>query len=75
MERSEIRDRAIRIDDSRIALRSIRATVGTAPSGASRDDGLPACRHCEERSDEAIHVAARCTMDCFATLAMTVTGR
>src|SRR5262249_16190224 len=28
-------------------------------------------RHCEERSDEAIHSAARGTMDCFASLAMT----
>src|SRR5579872_56069 len=28
-------------------------------------------RHCEERSDEAIHSFAR-MMDCFATLAMTV---
>src|SRR5450432_2240358 len=28
------------------------------------------CRHCEERSDEAIHL--RCVMDCFAALAMTV---
>ena len=28
-------------------------------------------RHCEERSDEAIHAAARGEMDCFATLAMT----
>src|SRR2546423_1234371 len=28
-------------------------------------------RHCEERSDEAIHGAARGEMDCFAALAMT----
>src|SRR6516165_8700960 len=28
-------------------------------------------RHCEERSDEAIHRAASGEMDCFATLAMT----
>ena len=34
------------------------------PSGA---------RHCEKRSDEAIHVAAAASeMDCFAALAMTV---
>src|ERR1700760_3786231 len=29
-------------------------------------------RHCEERSDEAIHLSACCGMDCFASLAMTV---
>ena len=29
-------------------------------------------RHCEERSDEAIHGAARGRLDCFASLAMTV---
>ena len=28
-------------------------------------------RHCEERSDEAIHSAASGQMDCFASLAMT----
>ncbi|MEH2522427.1 hypothetical protein V1288_000336 [Bradyrhizobium sp. AZCC 2176] len=28
-------------------------------------------RHCEERSDEAIHVATCEGMDCFASLAMT----
>jgi hypothetical protein len=31
-------------------------------------------RHCEERSDEAIHLSLRCEMDCFAALAMTVTS-
>ena len=30
-------------------------------------------RHCEERSDEAIHVSASGEMDCFAALAMTGT--
>ncbi|WLA53106.1 hypothetical protein QIH80_11975 [Bradyrhizobium elkanii] len=30
-------------------------------------------RHCEERSDEAIHCSASGGMDCFASLAMTVT--
>jgi hypothetical protein len=29
-------------------------------------------RHCEERSDEAIQLSVRGTMDCFASLAMTV---
>jgi mannose-1-phosphate guanylyltransferase len=28
-------------------------------------------RHCEERSDEAIHASASREMDCFASLAMT----
>jgi hypothetical protein len=33
-------------------------------------------RHCEERSDEAIHLSLSMTpaMDCFASLAMTVLG-
>jgi hypothetical protein len=29
-------------------------------------------RHCEERSDEAIHRATSGEMDCFASLAMTM---
>jgi hypothetical protein len=29
-------------------------------------------RHCEERSDEAIHISACGAMDCFASLAMTI---
>ena len=33
------------------------------------DDG--GLRHCEEQSDEAIHVSASGAMDCFASLAMT----
>jgi hypothetical protein len=28
-------------------------------------------RHCEERSDEAIHLPVLLRMDCFAALAMT----
>jgi hypothetical protein len=32
-------------------------------------------RHCEERSDEAIQLAACGAMDCFAALAMTGRGR
>src|SRR4029434_1396536 len=37
-----------------------------------REVGLDAgIRHCEERSDEAIHRAASGKMDCFASLAMT----
>src|SRR6266700_1295576 len=30
-------------------------------------------RHCEERSDEAIHFCRARALDCFASLAMTVT--
>jgi hypothetical protein len=30
-----------------------------------------ASRHCEERSDEAIHLSPSRGMDCFASLAMT----
>src|SRR5215475_10374320 len=42
-----------------------------------RDDirsphGQLSTRHCEERSDEAIHVSACRAMDCFASLAMTI---
>jgi hypothetical protein len=29
-------------------------------------------RHCEEQSDEAIHLSACVAMDCFASLAMTM---
>src|SRR4051812_42642905 len=32
----------------------------------------PIIRHCEERSDEAIHRATRSKLDCFATLAMSL---
>src|SRR5713101_3456866 len=39
-------------------------------SGADDDGARAASRHCEERSDEAIH-SASITMDCFASLAMT----
>src|SRR6185295_889942 len=40
-------------------------------SGAS----VIARRHCEERSDEAIHLSPRGGMDCFAALAMTGIAR
>src|SRR5258707_14235385 len=36
--------------------------------GTSRLD----CRHCEERSDEAIQSCGVHAMDCFASLAMTI---
>jgi hypothetical protein len=32
-------------------------------------------RHCEERSDEAIQIAAEAALDCFASLAMTAAVR
>src|SRR5882724_10319607 len=41
-----------------------------AVMAAVTDDGNH-FRHCEERSDEAIHAAASGEMDCFAPLAMT----
>src|ERR1700704_6822867 len=31
-----------------------------------RDRETVSIRHCEERSDEAIHLSPSCTMDCFA---------
>jgi hypothetical protein len=31
-------------------------------------------RHCEERSDEAIHICRTEAVDCFASLAMTATN-
>src|SRR5216684_1719133 len=45
-------------------------------SGASRREVAKSylelqCRHCEERSDEAIHPSFLLLMDCFASLAMT----
>jgi len=43
-----------------------------AKAGGNYEFGpVPLPRHCEERSDEAIHVTARGEMDCFASLAMT----
>jgi hypothetical protein len=40
-------------------------------SDASRRE-IASSRHCEERSDEAIHCFLFRKMDCFAALAMTV---
>jgi hypothetical protein len=31
-------------------------------------------RHCEERSDEAIHLRCELVLDCFAALAKTVSS-
>jgi hypothetical protein len=39
--------------------------------GRHRDDDAVEARHCEERSDEAIHFFHGESMDCFAALAMT----
>ena len=33
---------------------------------------VPVSRHCEERSDAAIHLSTSRSLDCFASLAMTV---
>src|SRR3954469_7632546 len=41
-------------------------------SNRRRDRGGMCRRHCEERSDEAIHAFLCGQMDCFAPLAMTV---
>src|SRR6201997_1996655 len=47
----------------------LRATVDQNSGRSCRGNTL--ARHCEERSDEAIHGAASGEMDCFASLAMT----
>jgi hypothetical protein len=44
----------------------------SAISASAAGTGL--YRHCEERSDEAIHLSFRGKMDCFAALAMTTGG-
>src|ERR1700704_5910631 len=44
----------------------VRATRWLATTGRAA-----LLRHCEERSDEAIHLSFRGGMDCFAALAMT----
>jgi hypothetical protein len=55
------------------AARTIPAVV-PAFAGTTRGPPRPLSRHCEECSDEAIHLAAKRKMDCFATLAMTWIG-
>src|SRR5262249_8335022 len=52
---------------ARLAL-SVRSVCGF---DAAEQAGLIRTRHCEERSDEAIHSATSGKMDCFASLAMT----
>src|SRR3954453_17052469 len=55
------------------AMRTFRAN-GEAGEKVSFIRGileLKIGRHCEERSDEAIHAYFRGAMDCFASLAMT----
>ena len=61
------------------AKQSDRAIDQTDEEAGEDDDvgsgvhGLvPVFRHCEERSDEAIHSSWGGEMDCFASLAMTI---
>src|SRR6202161_1628786 len=53
--------------------RSIRRRAKKTPGGRSKSTDLH-FRHCEERSDKAIHGCDIQTMDCFASLAMTALG-
>src|SRR5213080_1426055 len=60
---------------TRSSLRPLfkRRANGIAKLGRSapRESEGMSSRHCEERSDEAIHLSACDAMDCFAALAMT----
>ena len=60
---------------ARLSLRPLRfrGTTKLQNSGKSlpRECERVFARHCEERSDEAIHSSASREMDCFASLAMT----
>jgi hypothetical protein len=47
------------------------ALMGIASLHPSYGTEIMSGRHCEERSDEAIHLSACRAMDCFASLAMT----
>ncbi|MEH2624975.1 hypothetical protein V1292_003030 [Bradyrhizobium sp. AZCC 1719] len=49
----------------------MRETIMKVPNIASLIRATHA-RHCEERSDEAIHISICRAMDCFASLAKTV---
>ena len=57
--------------DGAIARRRLRRTEG---AGAVKAGKLVRRHCCEERSDEAIHLAKETQMDCFAALAMTELG-
>jgi hypothetical protein len=46
-----------------------------APPSRGMTNSINFRRHCEERSDEAIHLSACRAMDCFAALAMTARER
>src|SRR5690349_2485225 len=62
------------IPSSIAAMRTLRAKgeAGEKVSFMGLPIGrLESDRHCEERSDEAIHGAASGQVDCFASLAMT----
>jgi hypothetical protein len=50
--------------------RGLRKFLANLGRNARRDCEAVSQRHCEERSDEAIHSC--CCMDCFASLAMTI---
>src|SRR6266446_3194423 len=68
---------AVRLPPSLSELRrtrSARASTTRITSPRLREGHSPSRRHCEERSDEAIHFFLRGAMDCFAALAMTTTA-
>src|SRR5690606_40383443 len=50
----------------------IYSAAATSPGRRWRRSRASSPRHCEERSDEAIHLSAWGAMDCFASLAMTI---
>ena len=50
-------------------VRALQGRPELSSHHASSNASSP--RHCEERSDEAIHTSVAATMDCFAALAMT----
>src|SRR5689334_22417161 len=66
-------------EEARRAVSNHEARISPGPSFETREERAPqdedgGCgRHCEERSDEAIHRAASGWLDCFASLAMTET--
>src|SRR5258707_13632940 len=52
-------------------IEPIGRSVLDAPPSRRMTTSCDSQRHCEEQSDEAIHLSACRTMDCFASLAMT----
>ena len=64
----------VRADETRRALATADiVNVRTQPRACSMVTLGDSSRHCEERSDEAIHRKQR-ELDCFASLAMTSDG-